>query len=259
MLPFLLCVPPANAYQQVLTGVQVFPSQGPQNVQPLVSVHGEYPAQQVWLSDPRGELVPCEKRLVQGLEQSWIRLIPTAPLEPGSYAIHGPSGMQPLQVQAGLDQSAPHGGARFGVQPYATAYPELSVQPEGAWATDESPVLLQLQLLPQRDARRDPEQVDTMGVWMAGLYEAKDAPFMRLRWMDAAGNVTSWTEPLSTQRLWPDTQARVERMLRGIGPATFTLVLGLLGALLTAIRPQVPHRSPVGFRRPISPGPRTRP
>ncbi len=261
MLPLLLLTPLASGYTELLTNVGVFPRQGPQNVQPVVGIQSPEDLQQVWLTDPRGEVVACEKVLNLAGDDSWVRLIPKAALAPGRYTLHTPSPYaQELEVTPGLDHRAPQGTASFQAEQVLQNHPTLSAYPLGDWASDESPVALQLQLAYQDGPSPDPERVDAMSHWgRVGTYEygAGSPDQVRLRWVDAAGNVTSWTEPIPIQWNPAHQRARVLRQLKAAGVASFSLFLGLLGVLLTTSRAKGLHRSPVGLRRPISPGPRS--
>lgn len=263
MLPILLVPQLAFGYTELLSSVGVFPREGPQNVQPIVGVQGPEGLQHVWLTDPRGEVVACEKVLNLAGNDSWVRLIPEAPLAPGRYTLHTPSPYsEELEVTPGLDHQAPQGTTHFQAEQRPQNHATLSATPLGAWASDESPVALQLQLAYQDGPSPDPERVDAMSHWgRVGTndYGAGSPDQVRLRWVDAAGNVTSWTEPIPI--LWnPSNQrARVLRQLKAAGVASFSLFLGLLGVALTTTRAKGLHRSPVGLRRPISPGPRSLP
>ena len=254
MLPFLLITHASLASWRSTEGWPAV-DVGPQNTQPMVRLKKAQDAQHVWLSDESGEVVVTER--VQ--EDGWIKLIPPDLLEPGSYFLHSKDRLAPLQVQSGVDAVAPNGGASFEAQAWRFSNDSFHLRVSGERPQDPSAVALQLQVYAS-DAPLPPSgQVDAMapGNWLTQDFEGDlDRSLFRARWIDAAGNRTEWSRPERVGAHVYDGEPDTKRQLIAAGTGLIALMISFLAwALLSRERAAI-HRSPVGLRSPIPPGPR---
>ena len=78
----------------------------------------------------------------------------------------------------------------------------------------------------------------------------------RARWIDAAGNKTEWSRPKVVGEYVYDQGAQTQALLKMVSTGLLPLMACFLASALLYLRSEPKHRSPVGLRRPISPGPR---
>lgn len=255
MLPLLLCTHASLASWLSTEGMPPRTQNASQNAQPMVRLSNARDAQHVWLSDARGEVLATERAEGPG----WIQLRPKEHLDPGDYVLHTKNGRSSLHVEPGVDDTAPNGSATFTYSAWQQGSASFHFAVSGPAPQDQNAVSLQLQVWSLDDPTPSVDRVDATSPepWLSQGFDGQiDHSLFRARWIDVAGNKTAWSRPEVVREYVYDKQAETERQLRVVGIGFVPLLLGLLSAALLYREQKRKHRSPVGLRRPISPGPR---
>ncbi len=255
MLPLLLCTHASLASWLSTEGMPPRTQNASQNAQPMVWLRKAQDAQHAWLSDPRGEVVATERAEGPG----WIQLRPREHLAPGDYVLHTKHGQSYLHVEPGLDHTAPNGSATFTYSAWQQGSESFHFAISGPTPQDQNAVVLQLQVWSPDEPTPSVDRVDatSMEPWLSQDFDGQiDHSLFRARWIDVAGNKTAWSRPEVVGETVYDKQAETARQLRVVGIGLVPLLLGLVSAALLYRDRKPKHRSPVGLRRPISPGPR---